>query len=135
MSRAGFSLVEVLIVVVILGILAIIMVPNLLESKRMAQSTAAIAELRNIASAQAAYSTKASNKFVYGTLQQMASQSFLDSRFASATPNFAGYTFSSSASSMAYTITASPDDAGNPVYYVNHSNAVHYASSNIPVGN
>ncbi len=52
-SQAGFTLMELLIVMAILAIVAAMAVPNLLAAKANANETAAIATLRNLVSAQA----------------------------------------------------------------------------------
>lgn len=129
MNRKGFSLIELLIVIVIIGIIVIIAVPSLLESKRAAQATAAQASLRNIASAEVAYSSKATNR-TYGTLGQLASQDFLDARFSAGTPSFDGYSFSSSATTTFFTVTGTAEDTANPNFYINHSMVVHFANGN-----
>ncbi|HEX8178845.1 MAG TPA: type II secretion system protein [Pyrinomonadaceae bacterium] len=51
----GFSLIELLIVVAVMGILAALVVPNLLKSKQSAYNASAIASLRLIRSAEASY--------------------------------------------------------------------------------
>lgn len=131
MNKKGFSLIELLIVIVIIGIIVIIAVPSLLESKRAAQATAAQATLRNIASAQVAYSSKSTNR-TYGSLADLASQAFLDARFSSGTGDFDGYTFSGTATTTFFTVTASAQDTANPNFYINHSMVVHY-TNNDPV--
>lgn len=54
-NEAGFSLIELLIVVAILGVIMAIAVPNLLSSKRAANEASAVSSLRTIHSCQMTY--------------------------------------------------------------------------------
>jgi len=74
---AGFTLIELMIVIAIIAIIAAIAIPNLLAAKVNANETAAIATLRNLVSSEAQISvasridTDNDGKGEYGTLLEM----------------------------------------------------------------
>jgi prepilin-type N-terminal cleavage/methylation domain-containing protein len=83
-ARRGYTLVEALIVISIIGILSTVAVPLLLDSRCRSLDEKARQTVRMVVSAQAAYQTTFGS---FGTFTDLATADppFLDQRFASGT--------------------------------------------------
>lgn len=90
-TSKGFSLIELLIVVAIIGILAGIMIPMYQNSVRKANEAAAAVTINTIKVAEAKYVIDHRGK--YGTFDQLRAEGYLDKRFASDAPHIRGYIF------------------------------------------
>ena len=94
-GRSGFTLMEVMVVIVIMGILASITVPTFQRAVEQSKADIAVANLRSIWSAQRFYWLD--NRSYAGELTQLSALDLIDS----------GLTTSSS--SYSYSITTAPD--------------------------
>jgi prepilin-type N-terminal cleavage/methylation domain-containing protein len=91
-NRRGFSLVELMIVISIIGILVAIGIPAWQSSVRATNEAAAITHLQRISTAQVTYfNTK--NRAGYGTFDQLAGGSYLSKQFAGEAPLVDGYIY------------------------------------------
>lgn len=81
--QAGFSLIELLIVVIVIGIISAISVANLVSSRRAANGASAVQSMRVIASSQASYQAGVGNG-EFALPSSLLNQQYIDQSVASA---------------------------------------------------
>jgi len=133
----GFSLIELMIVIAIIGILIAVGVTGWRAAVRAANEAAAIKTLRTIAEQQMLY-YNSHQRSAFGSFDEMLKEGLLDSRFAGGTPVVEGYVFTlkvvpkSTAQQAGYTVSADPQvtegvgATGKNHYYLDsNSNTIH----------
>jgi type IV pilus assembly protein PilA len=128
----GFTLLELLLVVAIILIIATIAIPALVRSRQSANESAAVANLRNINTAEATYILDASGN--YGSLPDLITAGLMDNRF---TGSVSGYLYDVTHFAGGYSADAMPSglNAGRYGYNVALDAVIRYATDTTSVCN
>jgi prepilin-type N-terminal cleavage/methylation domain-containing protein len=135
MKQKGFSLVEMLVVIVVIGIISAIAVPQLLAARRRANDASAVTTLRVVLNGEHTYKTSTGDG-EYGTLAELRTAGIIDEVVEGGVKS--GYVFSVvplaaagndppvfDAYGNAAIFGTIPTATGNKNYYTNESSVIY----------
>lgn len=136
-AERGFSLIELMIVIAIIGILIAVGVTGWKAAVKSANEAAAVKTLRTVAEQQMLY-YNSHQRSTFGTFDEMLKEGLLDSRFAGTTPVVEGYIFTmrvipkSTTAQPGYAVNADPQvtegvgaTGKNHFFLDSNSNTIH----------
>ena len=142
MRSQGFSLLELMIVILVIGIIAAIAIPNLVQSKIAANEGAALSAVRNLVTAQYTYKTNIAYVVFSPDLATLQAVGLIDEVLSAGTKD--GYTFSVSGAANDFDVLSRPISYGSSGFrgfYADETGVVRYTtadtvptSADTPVG-
>ena len=142
-NQRGFSLIELMIVIAIIGILIAVGVTGWKAAVKAANEAAAIKSLRTIAEQQMLY-YNAHQRSAFGTFEEMRKENLLDQHWDSNSPVVEGYVFTmkvvpkSASQQPGYTVNADPQISegvgatGKNHYFIDSDSATTHVNASQP---
>ena len=125
---AGFTLLEILVVVTVMAILVGMALPRFFTARKSAHESATIAGLRTINNGNEVYKGRTGS---YGGIDDLISQELVDANFASAR---SGYLYSDGGAVTRYTwsVNAEPEtpgESGDRYFFIDESGVIRTTST------
>jgi type IV pilus assembly protein PilE len=138
--QSGFTLIELMIVIAIIGILIGAAVYGWKSAQRAGNEAATLQNMRTIAAVQIQYYNTHARTF--GTFEQLVKEQMLSSKFSGNPPTTDGYVLNlkvtpkTSTSATAYTLNADPqsDAAGKNHFYIDSTDGSIHVNGDQPAG-
>jgi prepilin-type N-terminal cleavage/methylation domain-containing protein len=124
-NEKGFSLVELLIVVTIIGIISAFAVPGLRRARQNAQMGSAIQSLRTLTTAQFLYERKF---HTYGTLTQLVPEGTIDPSLGVGSKSEYSFEMTLNSGATKFSCTASPqaDTVNMEFFFVDETAVIRF---------
>lgn len=127
---AGFTLVEIMIVVAIIALLAAIAIPNLIRARLSANEAAAETAIRTINTAAQSYRAVGTTFPASLAVLATATPPYIDSVLGSGSKN--GYNFAITSGTNTFSATARPQNfatSGTRSFFVDESGVIRYTNA------
>jgi type IV pilus assembly protein PilA len=129
-ENKGFSLIELMIVVLVIGIIAALSMPNLAKSKMAAHESSAISGMRTLVTAQITFAARSGSGNFAADLTELEAANLIDSVMGSGTAE--AYSFAISGSGVQFTVDARPlvyGSSGIRSFFTDESGAIRYTTA------
>ena len=128
---AGFTLIELVLVVTLLGIIAAMAIPTLQNSRKYANEGSAIASLRMLNSAELCYRTRFGT---FATLADLVGRQLIDENYADGQKSGFAFTSPAAPTKTNFTFSAQPTTpgvTGDRFFYIDETGVIRFRDGSV----